>query len=113
MVCRLINTRIIDLQLFHQPLGGCLVKLPFGLFAGVSSPIDLRGKISLRFRTQMLPGRFPADLLFGPIVAVRHAVVMGDIKDGELAALIVHGRNPLRPSVHDRVFAFDNSPDLA
>ena len=38
---------------------------------------------------------------------------MGDIKDGELAPLIVRGRNPLHLAVHDRVLTFDNGPDLA
>ena len=64
----------------------------------------------------MLPGGFPADDLFGPIVfrvAVRHAILMGDIKDGELAPLIVHGGDALRLAVHDRMLALDHAANLA
>ena len=51
----------------------------------------------------MLPRRFPADDLFRPNVfrvAVWHSVVMGNIKDGEFAPLMVYGRNPLRRLPH-------------
>jgi len=64
----------------------------------------------------MLPRGFPADDLFGPIVfrvAVRHAVRVSDIKNGELAPLIVHGGNPLRLAVHDRMLTLDHRADLA
>lgn len=63
----------------------------------------------------MLSSRLPAYDLFRSVVfrvAVRHSVLMGNIKDGEFAPFIVHGGNPLRLPRHDRVFAFDNSPDL-
>ena len=64
----------------------------------------------------MLPGRFPADNLFSPIVfgvAIRHAVLVRNIKDGELTSLIIHGRDPLRLAVHDRMLALDHRTDLA
>jgi hypothetical protein len=38
---------------------------------------------------------------------------MGNIKDRELAALIVCSGDPLRLAVHDRVLALNNGPDLA
>jgi hypothetical protein len=116
VVGRLTHARIINAEFFDQPLRGCLVQLPFGMFAGVTLLFGQRGEISHSFRTQMFPHGFPADDLFGPVVfrvAVRHAVLVGDIKNGELAPLIVRGRDPLRVAVHDRVLAFDNSPDLA
>jgi hypothetical protein len=116
VVLRWLNARIINPQLFAQALRRCLVQFPLGLLAGVTVLVGLRRERSLSFRTQMLPRSFLANDLLGPIVfrvAVRHAVLVRNIKDGELAPLIAHGGDPLRLAVHDRVFAIDHSPDLA
>src|SRR3984893_6271422 len=64
----------------------------------------------------MLLRGFPADDLFGPIVfrvAVRHAVRVSDIKNGELAPLIVHGGDSLPLAVHNRMLTLDHPADLA
>src|ERR1700730_17841700 len=64
----------------------------------------------------MLLRGFPADDLFGPIVfrvAVRHAVRVSDIKNGELAPLIVHGGDSLPLAVHNRMLTLYHPADLA
>ena len=116
MILRLFNARIIKPQFFAQPGRRGCVDLALSLFAGVTRLFGLRGELRLSFRTQMLPRGFPADDLFSPIVfgvAVWHAVLMRNIKDRELAALIVRSGDPLRLAVHDRMFTCNDSPDLA
>jgi hypothetical protein len=48
VILRWFNARIINPQFFAQALRRCLVQFPVGLLAGVTVPVGLRRKRSLR-----------------------------------------------------------------